>query len=226
MLPSFELSIEETTLFYSADYSEMNWTHNVIISKTKSIDTLHGAAVAEWLSSWLAEQEDRGSIPGLATWIFRDWLSPASKSRYGWKIAKSTLILKNNQQQTTTTTLYTAGSRLKWCFGYLWPFFHVFPRLSNKLDKISMVGGAKNGAEQEECTAAADDGGPQEEVTPPSGNWDAPGRQEEINWGAQRTIMDLARTETAKHQVAANEQQGVGEVLVCQWPGRIVIDEK
>ena len=26
-----------------------------------------GAAVAEWLSSWFAEQEDRGSIPGLAT---------------------------------------------------------------------------------------------------------------------------------------------------------------
>ena len=26
-----------------------------------------GAAVAGWLSSWLAEQEDRGSIPGLAT---------------------------------------------------------------------------------------------------------------------------------------------------------------
>ena len=26
-----------------------------------------GAAVAKWLSSWLAEQEDRGSIPGLAT---------------------------------------------------------------------------------------------------------------------------------------------------------------
>ena len=57
-----------------------------------------GAVVAEWLSSWLAEQEDRGSIPGLATWIFRDWLSPASKSRYGWKIAKSTLILKTTNQ--------------------------------------------------------------------------------------------------------------------------------
>ena len=28
---------------------------------------LQGAVVAEWLSSWLAEQEDRGSIPGLAT---------------------------------------------------------------------------------------------------------------------------------------------------------------
>ena len=42
-----------------------------------------GAAVVEWLSSWLAEQGYRGSIPGLANWIFRDWLSPASKSRYG-----------------------------------------------------------------------------------------------------------------------------------------------
>ena len=59
-----------------------------------------GAAVAEWLSSWLAEQKVRGSIPGLATWIFRDWLSPAFKSRYGWKIAKSTLILKSTNQPT------------------------------------------------------------------------------------------------------------------------------
>ena len=57
-----------------------------------------GAAVAEWLSSWLAEQEVRGSIPGLAIWIFRDWLSSASKSRYGWKIAKSTLIPKTTNQ--------------------------------------------------------------------------------------------------------------------------------
>ena len=62
--------------------------------------TITGAAVAEWLSSWLAEQEDQGSIPGLSTWIFRDWLSPASKSRYGWKIAKSTLILKTTNQPT------------------------------------------------------------------------------------------------------------------------------
>ena len=29
--------------------------------------SFHGAAVAEWLSSWLAEQEVRGSNPGLAT---------------------------------------------------------------------------------------------------------------------------------------------------------------
>ena len=61
-----------------------------------------GAVVAEWLSSWLAEQEDRGSIPGLATRIFRDWLSPASKSRYGWKIAKSTFIIKNNNNSMTS----------------------------------------------------------------------------------------------------------------------------
>ena len=50
---------------------------------------LIGAAVAEWLSSWLAEQEDQGSIPGLATWIFRDWLSPASKLWYGWNTAEA-----------------------------------------------------------------------------------------------------------------------------------------
>ena len=66
---------------------------------------LVGAAVAEWLSSWLAEQEDQGSIPGLATWIFRDWLSPHSKSRYGWKIAKSTLILKTTNQPTNQLQL-------------------------------------------------------------------------------------------------------------------------
>ena len=30
---------------------------------------LSGAAVAEWLSAWLAEQEVWGSIPCLATWI-------------------------------------------------------------------------------------------------------------------------------------------------------------
>ena len=51
--------------------------------KINSVVNVQGAAVAEWLSSWLAEQEVRGSIPRLATWIFRDWLSPASKSRYG-----------------------------------------------------------------------------------------------------------------------------------------------
>ena len=78
-----------------------------------------GAEVAEWLSSWLAEQEDRGSIPRLATWIFRDWLSPASKSRYGWKIAKSTLIKKKTTNQPT----YWDGC---WTFSYIEVFFIHF----------------------------------------------------------------------------------------------------
>ena len=42
-----------------------------------------GAAMVEWLRSWLAEQEVRGSIPPPRHLNFRDWLSPASKSRYG-----------------------------------------------------------------------------------------------------------------------------------------------
>ena len=39
----------------------------VHVPSERSCHENHGAAVAEWLSSWLAEQEDRGSIPGLAT---------------------------------------------------------------------------------------------------------------------------------------------------------------
>ena len=31
--------------------------------------SIPGAAVVEWLSPWLAEQEVRGSIPAFATWI-------------------------------------------------------------------------------------------------------------------------------------------------------------
>ena len=59
-----------------------------------------GVAVTEWLSSWLVEQEVRGSIPRLATWIFRDWLSPASKSRYGWNTAKTDVNSQYNQLTT------------------------------------------------------------------------------------------------------------------------------
>ena len=86
-----------------------------------------GAAVAEWLSSWLAEQEDGGSIPGLGTWIFRDWLSPASKSRYGWKIAKSTLILKTTNQSihiiyqsTITFTPWSGFRSVHNCIAFLY----------------------------------------------------------------------------------------------------------
>ena len=61
-----------------------------------------GAAVAEWLSFWLAEQEGRGSIPGLAIWIFRDWPSPASNSRYGWNTAESDVNPLYNQPTNET----------------------------------------------------------------------------------------------------------------------------
>ena len=83
---------------------------------------LYPPFLAEWLSSWLAEQEDRGSIPGLATWIFRDWLSPASKLRYGWKIAKSTLILKTTNNQPTNL--------------WLKPFFSIHPKTLQKWWKV------------------------------------------------------------------------------------------
>ena len=85
-------------IFHFSDTAAQNSTK---LDRRQYLDILYqvwGAAVAECLSSWVAEQEDRGSIPGIATWIFRDWLSPASKSRYGWKIAKSTLILKTTNQ--------------------------------------------------------------------------------------------------------------------------------
>ena len=45
----------------------MIWIIMYLRSCTNSINQLLGAAVAEWLSSWLVEQEDRGSIPRLAT---------------------------------------------------------------------------------------------------------------------------------------------------------------
>ena len=86
--------VSSAYLCVTCEWSVVDYDHDDVQQKK-------GAAVAEWLSSWLAEQEERGSIPRLATWIFRDWLSPASKSRYGWKIAKSTLIKKQptNVQQ-------------------------------------------------------------------------------------------------------------------------------
>ena len=83
---------------YMSHKNPMSKIHNNYVNiKILLLRNSIGAAVAEWLSSWLAEQEDWVSILGLATWIFRDWLSPASKSRYGWKIAKSTLILKTTK---------------------------------------------------------------------------------------------------------------------------------
>ena len=99
--------LTQPTLFYHPRPYRFYWQiglyraertiYKTVIPLNGHCKSAGGAAVAEWLSSWL-EEEERGSIPGLATWIFRDWLSPAYKSRYGWKIAKSTLILKPTNQ--------------------------------------------------------------------------------------------------------------------------------
>ena len=51
-------------------YDPVQWEFPPILRpSTMAIPSYIGAAVAEWLSSWLAEQEVRGSIPRLATWI-------------------------------------------------------------------------------------------------------------------------------------------------------------
>ena len=93
------------SLCFSGQSKKQDGRPGLWLAETFSTSPLKplGAAVAEWLSSWLVEQKDRGSIPGLATWIFRDWLFPASKSRYDWKIAKSKLILITTNQPTSDT---------------------------------------------------------------------------------------------------------------------------
>ena len=51
------------------------WTYKY----NRKFEVHEGAAVVEWLISWLAEQEVRSSIPGLATWISEiDFLLPPS----------------------------------------------------------------------------------------------------------------------------------------------------
>ena len=50
-----------------------------------SLFTCLRAAVVKWLSCWLAVFDSRSR-----RFDFRDWLSPTSKSQYGWNIAKAT----------------------------------------------------------------------------------------------------------------------------------------
>ena len=55
-------------LKFMLDPSHEDWEHKTWKGIARHIlQKEEGAAVAEWLSSWLAEQEDRGSIPRLAT---------------------------------------------------------------------------------------------------------------------------------------------------------------
>ena len=72
------------------------WLNSVNFTIGKQVDGRTDRCRTKWfVGGWVVK---RSSIPGLTTWIFRDWLSPASKSRYDWKIAKLTLILKTTNQ--------------------------------------------------------------------------------------------------------------------------------
>ena len=60
-----------------------------------------GAAVAEWLSSLLAEQEVRGSIPHLATWISEiGYLPLPSRDMAEIPLKRRKSSIKPNQNQT------------------------------------------------------------------------------------------------------------------------------
>ena len=64
---------------------------------------------------------------------FRDWLSPASKSRYGWKIAKATQIFK-------TTNTHPAASSFLWMwYGELWYFRLVVIEITSPLTGIKGI---------------------------------------------------------------------------------------
>ena len=61
-----------------------------------------GTAVAEWLRSWLAEQEVRGSIPRLATWISEiGYLLPPSRD-----VAEIPLKRRKSSIQPTNQILH------------------------------------------------------------------------------------------------------------------------
>ena len=73
VLPELSMLITCTTWSYYNDLSCIFsiwyvYRFAVRLIKTSGVSK-EGAVVAKWLSSWLVEQEVRGSIPGLANWI-------------------------------------------------------------------------------------------------------------------------------------------------------------
>ena len=107
-----------------------------------------GAAVVEWLSSWLAEQGDRGSIPGLATWILEiGYLLLPSRD-----MAKIPLKRRKSSIWPTKMSLpllvHTSSKGIDWIFfkTYIYTpqkkfcttctYIHVFPKLCKLLGKL------------------------------------------------------------------------------------------
>ena len=69
-------------------------------------------AVAEWLSSWLAEQEFRGSIPGLVTWISEIGyllLPICNMAEIPLKRRKSSIQPINQPKETSGKTMCPGG---------------------------------------------------------------------------------------------------------------------
>ena len=66
--------------------------------------------MAEWLSSWLAEQEVRGSIPRLATWISEiGYLPLPSRDMAEIPLKRRKSSIKPNQNQNTAVENVKTG---------------------------------------------------------------------------------------------------------------------
>ena len=74
-----------------------------------------GAVVAEWISSWLAEQEVRGSIPRLATWISEiGYLPLQSRDMAEIPLKRRKSSIKPNQ--TKPMLSFIVYSNMTWFF--------------------------------------------------------------------------------------------------------------
>ena len=89
--------------------------------------------MAEWLSSWLAEQEVRGSIPGLATWISEiGYLLLPSRDMAGipLKRRKSSIQPTNQPTSGNNTDSKYAEEHETWAYIYyskeVWNQLRVF----------------------------------------------------------------------------------------------------
>ena len=110
---------------------------NVTVIRCLVLTDAFMSQLAEWLirntlSISLTDRPSRGSSGGRVVKLlacgargqgfdsppphlnFRDWLSPASKSRYGWNTAKATWIFNTNQPTNQPTNNYASSSHSFW----------------------------------------------------------------------------------------------------------------
>ena len=92
------------------------------------VSSFLGAAVAEWLSSWLAEQEVRGSIPCLAIWI----------SEIGYILLQSRDMAEIQLKRCKTPIKPTKQKKFHHLYKYLKCFF-VLISLSKRFNLYNRV---------------------------------------------------------------------------------------